>query len=108
MYIPKLPSYLFKVPVVIKGSQSINEDGEPIYNGLYRGKCMIKKDFKRVYQNNKVAHIQETTIVINEDIGFDAFGGIIEVNNKKYTILSCIPVSLTLDDNVLYTVLHCE
>jgi hypothetical protein len=97
---PKLPRFLFNTNITIKGNKDIDENGEISYKTLDT-QCMYKKECKRVFQDGKVNYVDETKIIINEDIGFDCYGGKAYLNGLILTIVS------TYKDDI-YTVLICN
>lgn len=96
----KLPNFLFDKMVKIKGNKNIDENGNAIYEE-YNGKCMCKTICKRVFSDGKVNYIDETKIIINDDISFDVYGGKAFINNKILTIVSSYK-----DDK--YTIIICN
>lgn len=102
MKFQKLPDFLFCEEVKIKGHKTIDEDGEAIYEE-YKGKCMSKTTYKRIFQpSGKVDYCNETKIILKDDINFDCYGGKAYIDHKTLNIVS------SYKDNDKYTVLICN
>lgn len=96
----KLPKFLFDTHITIKGNKDIDEDGNVIYQE-YKGTCMYKTTCKRVFADGKVNYVNETKIIINDNLDFDCYGGKAYIDNKILTIMS------TYKDDI-YTVIICN
>lgn len=100
MRMKKQPNFLFDKEIKIKGHKTIDENGNAIYEE-YKGKCMSKTTCKRVFADGKVNYVDETKILINDNLNFDCYGGKAYIENKTLNI-----VSMYKDNN--YTVLICN
>lgn len=96
----KLPKFLFNTHITIKGNKNIDENGEIIFDE-YKGKCMYKTTCKRIFTDGKVNYVDETKIIINDNLNFDCYGGKVYMNNRILTIMSVYK-----DD--IYTVIICN
>ncbi len=89
--LPRIPSKLFNTPCYISINETIGEDGEPLYEHLYKGKCIVVNKTKNVMDAEKHIIRLEGTIILDGDIlpGVTISSGVAHLNGWEWKIYRC-------------------
>lgn len=66
--LPRIPPKLFNTKCHININETISEDGEPLYEHLYEGNCIVIDKVKTVMDPEKRIMRLEGTIILDGDI----------------------------------------
>ena len=86
-----IPKKLFNTKCYISINETINEDGEPVYESLYEGKCIVIDKAKQVMDAEKHIIRVEGTLILDGDIapGITIASGIASFNGMTWKIYRC-------------------
>lgn len=86
-----IPKVLFNTPCYISINETINEDGEPVYETLYEGKCIAINKSKQVMDAEKHIIRLEGTLILDGDIapGVTVASGLASFNGVAWKIYRC-------------------